>query len=874
MIARIRIAFPIGDEQADALARSIETRFDVSMSIGAVLEDNNGYEPWLDQAREEIDDYYWTRYARLLVAKGISPQVVASLDSVTHRTLGLLENPKKSGAWSRRGMVVGHVQSGKTSNYIGLISKAADAGYKVIIVIAGIHNNLRNQTQRRIDEGFVGRDSSHLLSRKGDVFVGVGLSDKRRRPITFTNTMQDFSKSLATGLGVPLQSVTEPAVFVIKKNSTTLQNLIEWLRGNSARGGSAKVDIPMLLIDDEADNASINISKNPEEASRINARIRELLQLFERSCYVGYTATPFANIFIDPDSVTEMLGDDLFPRHFIVSLDPPSNYFGASKVFLEAPEQVIRHIDDNEDWIPLVHRIDARVESLPASLKKAIRTYVLARAIRLARGEQGFHSSMLVNVSRFTAVQKQLRNEIHAFLGGIQQSARLHGALRPDDALRSFEIAALKTVWTEEYQHAGISWPEVQTHLSNAASPIRVIEINNQSAERLNYEDHPGGQNAIAVGGLSLSRGLTLEGLVVSYFLRNSMMYDTLMQMGRWFGYRPGYEDLCRIWMPEEAEGWYQHISESIEMLRDELRTMEQVGATPEEFGLKVRAHPDSLIVTARNKMRSAEKVTVQIGFEGRLVETYRLLDTPEAFAANLLAARRLARRLQEMDYKYGIPPKVDRQAFGGHLIQRVPAEPVIQFIQEFQNHPMSLMSDPGMISEYISRNQTSELGEWDVLFYGLASGTRGKRYEIIPGVDVTCQRRDAKAETAHKRAKLVSSKNRVASRGVEKIGLTQEQIEIAEADYTEEHAHKQRQANGTLNFPDYIYRQRRSRPLLIVHHLVFGEAGKPDQIELAEPRVAWSISFPGTITKASTVEFVAGSVYLKEFYGNFDLDD
>ena len=184
----------------------------------------------------------------------------------------------------------------------------------------------------------------------------------------------------------------------------------------------------MLLIDDEADNASINIQHGAGEVSRINGQIRDLLRMFDRSCYVGYTATPFANIFIDPDTDDQMRGEDLFPRSFIVSLDPPSNYFGATTVFLEGGEQYIRNIEDNEDHLPIRHQIDIVSLLHPPSLADAVRTFILGRAIRLARGHEGQHCSMLVNASRFTNVQRQLRNEIHGLLDDIQRSIRVNGA--------------------------------------------------------------------------------------------------------------------------------------------------------------------------------------------------------------------------------------------------------------------------------------------------------------------------------------------------------------------------------------------------------------------------------------------------------------
>ncbi|MCY4187678.1 MAG: hypothetical protein OXD30_04265, partial [Bryobacterales bacterium] len=282
---------------------------------------------------------------------------------MTDRILALLENPAKAGQWDRRGMVMGHVQSGKTANYTGLVCKAADAGYKVIVIIAGIHNNLRNQTQRRIDEGFIGRASTGRLGAKVPALtlVGVGRFDSRRQPNSFTTSQRDFNKMIADSISIPLQNLVQPVVFVIKKNSSTLRNLIEWLAAQNARHGTKTVREPMLLIDDEADNASINIKHEQDEISTINHQIRELLALFDRKCYVAYTATPFANIFIDPDSEDEMLSHDLFPRDFIVSLDPPDNYFGATRVFSDETKSIVWPIDDNADLLPLKHRIDHRV---------------------------------------------------------------------------------------------------------------------------------------------------------------------------------------------------------------------------------------------------------------------------------------------------------------------------------------------------------------------------------------------------------------------------------------------------------------------------------------------------------------------------------
>jgi len=870
-IRQIPLCADVSDEQAEALARSLENSHGVSMKIGSMLTSRD-YVPWLDAARAHITPYYWNRYRQLLAEQGFSGDVLVTLDDVTDRILNLLENPAKTESWDRRGMVVGHVQSGKTANYTGLICKAADAGYRLIIVIAGIHNNLRNQTQMRIDEGFVGRDSARLLSNRDDPaqrFIGVGRFNKSRRPVTFTNSIKDFSKTLASSVGVPLDNLREPAIFVIKKNSSTLKNLISWLQEHNQRAGTSVIDAPMLLIDDEADNASINTAKGSDEATRINGQIRTLLKLFDHSCYVGYTATPFANIFIDPDSETEMLGEDLFPRDFIVSLDPPTNYFGANRVFLEDSEAILRPITDNGDLLPLKHKKDFTVTALPASLEKAVRTFVVARAIRLARGQRRKHCSMLVNASRFTDVQRQLRNEVHALVDRIRASVRVNGALPQAKALQDGEIAALHAAWLEEFAPGSeFGWQDIQPLLLESIAPVSVVEVNSRSSGNLNYSDHEEhGLNVIAVGGFSLSRGLTLEGLTVSYFLRNSMMYDTLMQMGRWFGYRQGYDDLCRVWMPEEAEGWYAHIAESIEELRDELRSMEAVGATPEQFGLKVRSHPDTLIVTARNKMGSGKKLVVSIGLANKFAETAILKRDADSLRANRNAAVALAKALAAA----GRPLSSASEVTGGFLLRDAPVGPVRDFIASFVNHPGSLLTESAPVCQHIDDRAATELASWDVLFASLKKREDKGLSDASLGITINCPRRGEGDRSRNDPTTLrVTNKQRVASRGVERTGLTDPQVEEAQREYRERDDARPAK-DGGWNYPDRIYRAKRERPLLIVHMLAIGK--EDDDLRQAEPVVAWSISFPGTALEEKKVTYVVNTTWVRENFSE-DLEE
>ena len=854
--------FVVSDEEAEFIARRLEVQQGVTMSLGSVLTER-GYAPWLDSARAQLTFYYWDRYRSLLEQRGLSSQVLATIHADTDRTLGLLENPLKPGPWSRRGMVVGHVQSGKTGNYIGLICKAADAGYRLIVVIAGVHNNLRNQTQKRIDEGFVGRDSARLLSRREERFIGVGRFDAQRRPVTFTNSVKDFSKEMATGVGVPLQNLNEPAVFVIKKNSSTLRNLLEWIREHNASRGGTTVDAPMLLIDDEADNASINVRYGQGEVTRINGQIRELLQLFSRSCYVGYTATPFANIFIDPDTDDEMRGADLFPRHFIVSLDPPTNYFGPDRVFGSDSRAVVRHIEDSEQYIPIKHRIDFPVTQLPPSLIEAVRVFIVGRAIRLLRGHQLSHSSMLVNASRFTGVQSQIASRINDLVLGIVASVRVNGALPGDRALLDPELGALHAAWEREFGHLEIEWRDVQTQLLNAAAPIRVVEVNSRSAGTLNYDEYAdSGLTVIAVGGYSLSRGLTLEGLMVSYFLRNSMMYDTLMQMGRWFGYRPQYEDLCRVWLPEEAEGWYVHITESIEMLREEFRRMSAANATPEEFGLKVRAHPDTLIVTAKNKMGAGERVVVNIGLSNEFIETSTLRNDDDSLEANRLALQHLVRSLRELGH-----PIANAERLGGSLLLRaVPVSPVRTFLAAFSNHPLSVYTDPLPVGRYIDARQDAELAAWDILFAGV-SNDRLREPDRSLGIDIVPQTREAGTRSDESTLRI-GNKQRVSSRGIERFGLSAADVATAEAEYRNRPG-----ATGRAeNYPDWIYRARRPRPLLVIHLLRINS----DRAYLnhEHPVVAWSLSLPRSSREEQRVEYVVTRTWLRENFRDEDADD
>jgi hypothetical protein len=863
-------------EALEQLARDIEERFGITMGLGAMVDDES-FKPWLDDAKARIEPYYWDRYKKLLHKSGLPQDVVTTTDEVTDRILGRLGNPGLAEQWDRRGMVVGHVQSGKTANYTGLICKAADAGYRLIIVIAGIHNNLRNQTQERIDEGFIGRDTGRLATqgKKGNRAIGVGLFDDRNVPVSLTNTLFDFKKDTASTNTSQIDSYKVPVVLVIKKNHNTLRNLLDWLRENSARGDDLMIDQPMLLIDDEADNASINTKYSKDEITKINGQIRDLLNLFHRSCYVGYTATPFANIFVDPDQYDDALKEDLFPKHFIVGLDAPTNYFGPGKIFIDGiPDEGdpvwLRYISDNEDILPIKHTINQTVEELPESLREALRAFLIARCIRNLRGQAASHCSMLVNASRFTGVQGKLRNRLHEYLTEILDSLRVNGS-RGDDGLRDPQITALHETWMREYAEAEPNWTRIQTALLDAVAAAKVVEVNS----RANGLDYSGasttGQTVIAVGGFSLSRGLTLEGLTVTWFLRNTMMYDTLMQMGRWFGYRGGYEDLCRIWMPAEAIDWYAHIAEASEELHLELKKMEKAKATPADFGLAVRSHPASLLVTARNKIGSGQK-HIMIGLSNAWVETAKISAKPDDISANLSAAERFMQELADRGFDQVTAEKVT----GGFLLRDVPIEPIDEFLLGWRNHEQAFLTQPRPIRSYIRDRKDDELKFWDVLVTSVSGDAEPFtlfEWELGPQVRSVGYKdlKDHVLSMSGKRA-------RIASRGVEKVGVDPGLAKEAEVQYLQDLREDKKPAGKRVSFPDRIYRQVREKPLFVLHSV---KVRPPEEDDLPfldrlpeAPVIGWSISLPPSSKPNDRVEYIINTVKLREIYGEDEDDD
>ena len=705
------------EDEKDLVIKKIKSVHSVYQEEGSALlgdyeHDYKWYENFLNEGNEE---YYWTRYKNYLaVQKHFPPEVIYTLEQDTLRKImSYLGNPNDSNGFSVRGLVVGDVQSGKTSNYLGLVTKAADAGYRVIFILTGTIESLRKQTQIRAEEGFVGYDVVSAMD------VGVGRGD--RTPKSFTSRSKDFVADDDQNTNIKISNYpSEPMIFVVKKNASVLKKLYSSLKNINTTKQYQKINAPMLLIDDEADNASINTKKAEDDPTKINKYIRSILSLFTKSSYVGFTATPFANVFISYDREDEMLRDDLFPRDFIYSLKAPSNYCGSRQYFFN-PNNNVRHIlDGNEELFPMKHKKEWHGDKLFDSLYHAINTFMIANAIRDIRDASvniRTNRSMLINMTRFTKVQLVIKDIVDDYYLRVKNAIKQTHKLDAAYALTNPLIASLKKTFDEEYKSiivngSVISWEAVRASLYQSIKDIQIIVVNSsKQSSKLNYDDHKDtGLRVIAIGGLALSRGLTLEGLCVSYFYRNTATFDVLMQMGRWFGYREGYADLCKIFITKESADYYKYICRSIEDLRKDIEIMGRQNKKPEEYGIRVRNDSIDLGITAANKSRNTKKMVYHKSFYGNIFETphlHRDLDIIERnieLTLNFLHKIDISQRDSSVRHPY---------------FRKISKKDVVQLISSISVHKASeSYFDQKQILRFLKRTD-EELNYFDVLIIG-----------------------------------------------------------------------------------------------------------------------------------------------------------
>lgn len=789
-----------GESDLEAAITELVRRFSHWIGRDSVMDDSTGHVAWLFADRKQ-GWRYWPRYQALLEQR-LSVDVVSALDASTDGILGRLEDPRREGAWDRRGLVVGHVQSGKTGNYAGLVCKAADAGYKIIIVLAGLHNNLRAQTQIRMEESFLGYETSPNRDPGRPIGVGVIDSDPAIHPHCATTRMEsgDFNAAVARHFAISPEE--RPWLFVVKKQKTVLTQLLRWIAGHvadSSETGTGRrivTKLPLLVIDDESDHASVdtgeqvfNADGTPDEEHEprtINRLIRTILHTFSKSAYVGYTATPFANIFIHRRGVTRDEGPDLFPQAFIINLAAPSNYVGPSRIFgvktsdgrvggMGIDRPITDHLDKEKqgDWMPAKHKKDhvplyKGKAVVPPSLRQAIQAFLLACAARVCRGQGAEHSSMLVHVTRFTDVQRLVHDAVADAVGRMRQRLttgidasgllnELEDLWERDFVPKCREIAVLVP---ESPPLLVPSWTQILSVLPSVAADVKTQVVNGTAKDVLDYaENSAQGLKVISIGGEKLSRGLTLEGLCTSYFVRTTKMYDTLMQMGRWFGYRPGYMDLCRLYTSDDLVEWFGHIADASEELRDEFDEMAQRGDTPETYGLRVLSHP-VLLVTSPLKMRSAR--TLQISFSGSLVETVSLFSDRVILDRNLAGTERLLEKIgkpAETDPVRKRGAKSDR--WTGYVWNGVDASHVADFLEEYTTHPSARKVNSSLLGEFVrSMAKEGELTSWTIALIG---GGQGSQFELGKSgirIDMLKRKEERTSSEAYSIGRLLSPRD------------------------------------------------------------------------------------------------------------------
>ena len=602
-----------------------------------------------------------------------------------------------------------------------------------------MHNSLRSQTQSRIDEEVLGYETSieYILNNKTKRnVIGVGVIDDSfsLQTVTTRDEAGDFAKKIA---GVRMNP---PYIIVTKKNAVVLKNIISFFRNSTIANeedGKKYVpsDYPALIIDDEADQASINTkplrnrSGSINDPSTINKLIRELLLVFRCRSYVGYTATPFANIFIDSKATDNPYGNDLYPRDYIFRMPRAAQYIGAREFFGISGETtptmpLYEEIKPEDIFIKPGSKANDPVGNIPERMKCAIQYFLLSTALRNCRGQINKPNTMLIHVARFVSQQNSIRKQVKAYYESLA------------DFIKYGDISIkekMKRIWEDDYvpKHGELNrnffrymsntelvdWEQVWSEIVRIVrkNEIKVYIINGKSTDSLIYQNHKGKPfNVIVIGGDKLSRGLTLEGLTISYFTRASNTYDTLMQMGRWFGFRPGYLDACRLFTTKDLYEKFAFISMATEDLAEQFDYMNDIEQTPKSFGLRVATHP-SLLISNRNKLRSG--MEAKCDFSCVLSQT-RVFDVNgEIYDHNFIAAELLISALGKPLTTEEYFLCFQRQKPGEHLFwANVSSHYVIDFFNAYCTADTATRANSKYIAQYISDlNTVGGLTDWTV---------------------------------------------------------------------------------------------------------------------------------------------------------------
>jgi hypothetical protein len=689
-----------------------------------------------DWYKPQSNHEYWPTFFQFLSDKkrgGFPKAAWNSVNETSTKILNRIPSPSQSDDFDCCGIVMGHVQSGKTANFTAVTAKAADCGYNLIVVLSGGNfNDLRNQTQSRLSQQLTGQlsnpDGKHVDGNlyKNPWHEGTSFGD--------TNDVGDVGQH---GWDPDWDSSDGPCLVITKKNVNSLKKMFDW--ANSLD----REKINLLLIDDEADHASIN-TETEKEGTRINKSLRRLLHLFPRRVYIGYTATPFANMFVHPDydDVRAVDEDDLhyssseklktlYPRDFIVALPKPAGYLGLSELFGHESDWEPRTVEVDEKEAEFIRKLtdkDSKSADLKEGIEKSLMDFILTWGLRIVRdGNSNFHHTMLVHT-------KETKATMHPLVFRIENRLkRWTRAIRAGKYAMSKEKEIQKRIG-EHYQTEFVdkwnykdSCPDYETVIQafldtseerqDSWPDVLEVSSDEEIGGDLNYHQYPHGRVVVAVGGNRLSRGFTLEGLTVSYFIRHpkQMKSDTLLQQGRWFGHRHGYKDLARIHLTEGLRSHCHSLLLVEEYLRDELEKLESEGGTPRNYAIPVLKALD-MIPTAMNKIPRKSEVR-SINFSGEIYpKSGRFaFHKPHILKENLKHTANLLNSLQTK-------PELIK---GRRLWKRVISlEDALSYIENlsFPGNPFKLQD----LKDYSNRRIDAGKGEistWSVALVGRSRG-------------------------------------------------------------------------------------------------------------------------------------------------------
>lgn len=878
-----KAVFNINDQSlvTEVVKRYEENHPNVKVSEPDILVANSKDGRWFDRKKEivesDIKDGYFRRYRDYLRRRDFDESTISEMEEDCEKILRQCANPELTMDLSERkkkGLVVGDVQSGKTSNYLALINLACDYGYKIIVLLAGMTDSLRQQTQSRVDEGFIGA-LSDTIGANSISYIGVGEGEGLHYAIPLTNKENDFKKFIKDNLNATSGDFNKPIVLVVKKNTSVLESVCSWLKPGKNNIKCENV----LIIDDEADNASINTKKKECEPSTINKHIRNIFNNFPIASYVGYTATPFANIFVNPEGDDSY--KDLFPSDFIVLLNPPSNYFGSTKVFSfdgEKHSRIIRTLDESEPYfLPAKHKKDEyHYTELPESMKEAILCFLINNVVRTHRGANSKHRSMLVNISVFNDMHKEICETIGAYVNKLRNIIEQDSFKSKDEFIRNEDMNKLFMIFNGDPKYIDdgldyyaelreeISWEDLQKGLYAEIVKLEVVVINNKNKKnRFSYSDEKYkeiGARVIVIGGYVLSRGLTLEGLMISYFSRNSSAYDSLLQMCRWFGYRPGYEDLCRLYISHVNIMNFRAVIDAVEDLKMQFREMIVKKRKPEDFGLMVRESPDcletSLLITSRNKMYNTGTIVHVINYGGTYADTSKLyIDNYKNQKNHEIINNMISRILSKEGTRW-------EDVRGRKMLRNVDSTLIAEAIKNLVIPYANTKFDVDNLAEYIGASAVFK--KWDIV---IATGdSLSKSYMGNKAVMRTFRVRPKEMFF-----RIGDTNNRIIDPNIFSSGLTDEEMNEVRNNATRRVQTARKGDEKNLTVPDYLNVSTR-KPLFVVYpmdlHAPKDDPGEATIIENELPKdktiLGFAIGFPKR-EEAEKMKYRANMVKIHE---------